>query len=81
MPINIDQNVFRLDVSIYYIHVMKMLQSKQEFSKVEFCLILWKFLNFSQMEKHFSTCAKVHDKEKLSLGLKWPVELDDKWMV
>lgn len=65
MAVYIDKNVFRLDVTVDYIHVMEVFKTEQELRKVESSLIFCELLDFSQVEEHFTTSAKIHDEEQL----------------
>jgi hypothetical protein len=39
---------------------MNMFKAYQQLWKIKFRLIFCKLLDFSQVEKHFSTCANIH---------------------
>ena len=65
MAVYIDKNVFRLDVTVDYIHVVEVFKTEQELRKVESSLIFRELLDFSQVEEHFTTSAQIHHEEQL----------------
>jgi hypothetical protein len=81
MAVYINQNVFRLDISIDYVQIMEMLKAKQQLSEVELSFVFSKFLDLAEMKEHLTSSAQIHDKKQFGLGLKRPVEFDDERMV
>lgn len=73
MSVYVNKNIFRFNISINNVVSVKILKSEQQLRKVKACLVLSKFLNFSEVKEHFAASAQVHDKEQLCLGLKRPV--------
>lgn len=70
MTINIDQDVLWFYISVYDIQVMEVFQPKEQLCEIKLCLFFCEFLDFAQMEKHFSSSAEIHNKKQLGLGLK-----------
>jgi hypothetical protein len=63
VPIDVNENVLWLDISIDHIEVMEVLETQQELSEVKFGLWLGELLYVSEMEEHLSAGAEVHDEE------------------
>ncbi len=67
MPININKDVLWLDVSVDYVLLVEILQTKEDLSEVELSECFRELLEVVQMEENFSTCADVHDEEEFFL--------------
>ena len=81
VAIDIDEDIFWLDVSVDDVQAMQMLKAEKELSHVELGLLFSKLLDFSKMEEHLTSSAEVHYKEKFSFALKRPIQLDDERMI
>jgi hypothetical protein len=80
MTVNINQDVFWLDVSVNNIQTMNVFQTFDKFSKIKLGLAFGKLLNLAEMEKHLTTCADVHHKKELFFALETPVQTNHKRM-
>lgn len=63
VTIDVNQNVFRFNISIHNVLSMKVLEAKEKLGKIEPRLFFGKLLDLAQMEKHLTSCAKIHYKE------------------
>ena len=57
MPVNVDKDVLRLDVSIDHVFLMQVLNSQNDLREVESSLVLCEFLQTIQMKEDLSSCA------------------------
>ncbi len=57
MPVNVDKDVLRLDVSIDHVFLMQVLNSQYDLREVESSLVLCEFLQTIQMKEDLSSCA------------------------
>jgi hypothetical protein len=81
VAIDVNQDVFWLDVPINNFQVVHELQTFDQLAEVELGLILGELLYFSKMEEHLATRADVHHEKELTLRLEGPVQLDDERVV
>lgn len=63
MTVHIKEDIFRLDVPIYYIFAVQIFYPKQYFCEVKPSLFLAELLQLIQMEENFSSSAQIHDEE------------------
>lgn len=66
MSIYVNKNVFWLDVSVDYIHVVEVFETKQKLRKIESGLIFRELLDLTKVEKHLTTRTEVHNEKQLS---------------
>ena len=62
MPIQINQYIFRFEISIHYIGLMKLLNAKQYLAEVEASDRLGKLSVLGDKKEEFSSCAKFKNK-------------------
>ena len=78
VAIHVDQYILRLDISVDYVLFVHVSEAEQNFAHVELGQFFGEAALLQQMEEEFATSTDIHDKEKLALALKGPVQLDDK---
>ena len=60
IPVFIEKNVFRLQITVQDIFLVQMANSKDNLSNEEFCLLLWESFHLVQMTEKLSSLNEVH---------------------
>lgn len=80
MPLMVEKNVLRLQVSIQNALLMKSLQGLHHLCNVKESLFLsQRMVLLRQEEEELASYTEVHYQKQLRLALKSPIEIDDKW--
>ena len=81
VAINVEEDVFWLDVSKNNLLRVQVVKGLNNFGKVKLSIFFRKPKDLSQMEKHLSTGTDVHHEKQFFLALETPVEPYDEWVV
>lgn len=77
MTLCIKQNVFRLQVSVYDIFIVKSFNSADNLCCVQFCALLREPLLFSQISKEFTAIQKVDEEVEFAISLECVMQAND----
>ena len=80
-PKIIHNRILGLNITIYDIFFMKMLNCQTKFSCIESCLFFWKCHLSCQMKTKISTGTVVKSKIEIVRSLKGKMEVDDELMI
>jgi hypothetical protein len=57
MSIDINENIFRLNISVYHILVVEIFNTQKDLRKIEFALYFIETLQSVQMKEYLTACA------------------------
>lgn len=76
VTVDVDKDIFRLEVAIEHILVVDVLKAKQDFSEIKLGFLFTEYPLVLQQVKQFAAAAEVDNEVQVILRLKPPVELD-----
>lgn len=81
VAVDVDKDIFRLEVAIKHILAVDVLKAKQDFCEIKLGFLLTKYSLVLQQVKQFAAAAEVNNEVQVLFRLKTPVELDHKRVI